>query len=107
MEWWGWVTVTLTGIILIANAAKAIRDIFKPMKDMKTDIATVKANEEAHEKEAEEHFGEIDDILKKQEEVNQIIIDALFHLVNHEIDGNGIEGMKKVRDDLQRKVSKR
>lgn len=54
MEWWNWVTLTLTGTILVANAVK-----------------------------------------------------ALFHLVNHSIDGNGIEGLKKVRNELSNSIIER
>lgn len=105
MEWWGWVTVTLTGIVLIANAIKALKDIFAPMKNMQSDIAAVKKSEKDHEKEAAAHFKEIDDILKAQESINQTILKALFHLVNHEIDGNGIEGLKKVRNELLNNIT--
>ena len=79
MEWWNWVTLTLTGTILVANAVK----------------------------EAKEHFEEIDEILQKQEETNQIMLKALFHLVNHSIDGNGIEGLKKVRNELSNSIIER
>lgn len=66
MEWWNWVTLTLTGTILVANAVKAVKDIFSPVKDMRTDIAEVKTQEKAHEKEAKEHFEEIDEILQNR-----------------------------------------
>ena len=78
-----------------------------PVKDMRTDIAEVKTQEKAHEKEAKEHFEEIDEILQKQEETNQIMLKALFHLVNHSIDGNGIEGLKKVRNELSNSIIER
>lgn len=107
MEWWNWVTLTLTGTILVANAVKAVKDIFSPVKDMRTDIAEVKTQEKAHEKEAKEHFEEIDEILQKQEETSQIMLKALFHLVNHSIDGNGIEGLKKVRNELSNSIIER
>ena len=48
MEWWNWVTLTLTGTILVANAVKGVKDIFSPVKDMRTDIAEVKTQEKAH-----------------------------------------------------------
>ena len=107
MEWWGWLTVTLGGIVLIANAIKAIKEIFSPMKTMQTEITTVKACEEKHEKEAAAHFKEIDEALQTQEATNQTILKALFHLVNHEIDGNGIEGLKKVRNELLNNITER
>lgn len=107
MEWWGWLSAALAGVVLIANAAKAIKEIFAPMKTMQTDIAAVKKKETDHEKEAAQHFKEIDAVLLKQEATNQTILRALFHLVNHEIDGNGIEGLKNVRTELMENITER
>lgn len=107
MEWWGWVTVTLTGIVLVANAGKALKDIFSPMRKMQDEIAQVKKNGLSHEKEAETHFDEIDELLQSQQEITQTILRALFHLVNHEIDGNGVEGLKKVRNELLNNITER
>ena len=39
--------------------------------------------------------------LKEVEESNRLILQSLLVIVNHEISGNGIEGMKKTRDELQ------
>ena len=107
MEWWGWVTVTLTGIVLIANALKAVKEIFSPMRKIQDEIKQVKENELSHEKEAETHFDEIDGLLQTQQEITQTILRALFHLVNHEIDGNGVEGLKKVRNELLNNITER
>lgn len=35
------------------------------------------------------------------------MLKALFHLVNHSIDGNGIEGLKKVRNELSNSIIER
>lgn len=32
---------------------------------------------------------------------NQVILKTLLTLINHSIDGNGIEGMKAIRSDIQ------
>jgi hypothetical protein len=51
------------------------------------------------------HDKEIRDLQKAVEENskdNKTIMSALMAMVNHMIDGNGIEGLKKVRDDLQK-----
>ena len=107
MEWWGWVTVTMTGIVLIANALKALKEIFSPMRKMQAAIEEVDGNERSHEKESELRFKEIDDVLQSQQEITQTILRALFHLVNHEIDGNGVEGLKKVRNELLNNITER
>ena len=107
MEWWGWLAATLAGVVLIANAVKALKDLFTPMRAMQEELTEVRESEQAHEKEAAKHFNEIDDSLQAQEATNQTILRALFHLVNHEIDGNGIEGLKKVRNELLNNITER
>lgn len=97
------VVAALGGIVLIANGIKALQFLLSPVKK----ISEVERREVAHEKEAEQRFEEIETALKDQEVTNQTILKALFHLVNHEIDGNGIEGLKKVRDELWVNISER
>ncbi len=51
------------------------------------------------------HDKEIQDLQKAVEENskdNKTIMAAVLAMVNHMIDGNGIEGLKKVRADLQK-----
>lgn len=38
---------------------------------------------------------------ERQEELAKVQLKALLSLVNHMIDGNGIDGMKKIRNELQ------
>ena len=99
--------MTLTGIVLIANALKAVKEIFSPMRRMQNEIAQIKESELSHEKESEAHFDEIDEVLRTQQDITQTILRALFHLVNHEIDGNSVEGLKKVRNELLNNITER
>lgn len=107
MEWWGWLTLSLSGLALLVNGAKNIEYIISPFKSIKSRVTAVETKEEKHEKEAEKQFKEIAEIQKKQEETNQMILKALFGLVNHEIDGNGIDTLKKIRDELSTNVIER
>lgn len=107
MEWWGWVTVTVAGVVMIANGIKAVNDIFAPWKNLQTEVADVKERETDHERDADAHFKSIDDELRQLEETNQMILKGLFHLVNHEIDGNGIDGLKRVREELLNNIAER
>ena len=50
---------------------------------------------------------EINTALGKQEQTNQAVLKALVAIVNHEIDGNGIEGLKKARDELSNSIIER
>lgn len=107
MEWWDWVTVTLGGLALLVSSSKNIEYIISPFKSIKGRVTAVENKEKTHEEEAEKKFGKIAEIQKKQEETNQMILKALFGLVNHEIDGNGIDTLKKIRDELSTSVIER
>lgn len=103
MDSWAAVAAVLGGLALLANGLKALQYIFSPVKK----ISEVDQRELEHEKDSEKRFLEIEDALKEQEEISQTILKALFHLVNHEIDGNGIEGLKAVRNELWSNISGR
>lgn len=107
MEWWGWLTLGLSSLAILVNGAKNIEYIIAPFKSIKKRISDVEKKEIDHEAAANGRFGKIDKKLEKQEETNQIILKALFSLVNHEIDGNGIEKLKKVRDELSNNIIER
>lgn len=107
MEWWDLLAVALGGLALLVGGAKNIEYIISPFKSIKKRVTEVENKENAHEKDAEKKFRKIEEIQKKQEETNQIILKALFSLVNHEIDGNGIDRLKKVRDELSTNIIER
>lgn len=45
--------------------------------------------------------------LKEIEEANKVLCKSTLALINHEITGNGVENMKKARDDLQQYLIER
>ena len=107
MEWWGWVTVTLSGLALLVNGAKNIEYIVSPFKNIQNKVKTVENKEKTHEAEARARFEKIEEIQRKQEETNQMMLKALLALINHEIDGNGVDRMKKVRNELTQNIIER
>ena len=103
MEWWGWLAATLGGIILIVNAAKAIRDLFGPAIALEGRVKEV----EKHDKKDMDRFAEIDKRFCEQEETNQAILKGLVALINHELDGNSVDGLRKTRDALLTQIIER
>ena len=103
MEWWGWVVSVLGAIILLANGIKAIRELLTPA----TAIAEQVEKLDRRDKEYAAKFEEINTAHGKQEQTNQAVLKALVAIVNHEIDGNGIEGLKKARDELSNSIIER
>lgn len=67
-----------------------VKEIKKPSSDLK--------------KKVEEHdrlLNSDDGRLKEIEESNKMMLQSLLVIINHNITGNGIENMKKTRDQLQ------
>lgn len=69
---------------------KIIKEIRKPNDDLK---AAVQKHSELLDNDNKR--------IKEFEDSNQMILKCLLVIINHEITGNGIETMKKARDDLQ------
>lgn len=69
---------------------KIIKEIRKPNDDLK---AAVQKHSELLDNDNKR--------IKEFEDSNQMILRCLLVIINHEITGNGIETMKKARDDLQ------
>ena len=107
LEWWGWLSAILGGIVLLSNGIKALKDLLSPATNIKNRVSEIEKKEIDHEKDAEGRFDKIEKNLAKQEETNQVVLKALFGLVNHEIDGNGIEKLKKVRNELSDNIIER
>lgn len=103
MEWWGWLASGLGAVILISNGVKALRDLFAPAIKVARKVEELEKLNKKYEK----HFAENDTRWENQECTNQAILKALVALVNHEIDGNGIEGLKKVREELSNNIIER
>ena len=107
MEWWGWLVATLGAIVLIGNAIKAAREILAPAVAMEGRLKKV----EEHDKKDNERFAEIEQRMRErdaeQETTNQAILKGLVALINHEIDGNGIEGLRKTRNTLLEQIIER
>lgn len=77
-------------IICVCGAWKIVKEFRKPNNDVRTSV-------ERHE----ELLANDDERLKQLDLSNQMILKCLLVIMNHEITGNGIENMKKARDELQ------
>lgn len=93
MEWWGWLLAAAGGVVTLWNGFKALRELFAPYAKIKKDLAGAIQKENQHEEEANQRF-------EKLEATTQAMLTGLVALVNHEIDGNGIQGLKDARTEL-------
>ena len=69
---------------------KIIKEVKKPKDDL---VEKVKLHDELLKKDNER--------LKEMETSNKLVLQCLLIIINHDITGNGIEGMKEARDELQ------
>jgi len=103
VEWWGWCASILGAIVLIAQGIKAAREIIAPALTMREKLDKVLE----HDSNDLKKFEEINVKFKQQEVTNQAIITGLVALINHEIDGNGIDGLKNARAELLQHIIER
>lgn len=56
-------------------------------------------------KEHDKEIKELKDATKKQSEIDKAMLNGLQAIVNHMIDGNGVEKLKSSRDELQKSIN--
>ena len=83
-------------IILIWGFVKTVREIGKPLTDMKRTVE----NHTTQIKDIEEHN-------KKLDEGMAIMQQSLLQIMNHMIDGNHTDKLVKARDELQIYLTKK
>lgn len=85
------------GIVLLGNVGAVIYKFISPAlnvkKEQEDQSRRLTALEEHEEKDLER--------LVKLQELSKLQMQTLLVMINHMIDGNGIENMKKTRDDVQ------
>lgn len=96
MEWWGWVATVLGAIVLIAQGVKAIKELISPAVTLREKVDTIAKQSEQDAK----RFTDLENKINNQEVTMQALMSAMLALVNHSIDGNGIEGLKNARSEL-------
>lgn len=94
-----WLTISgiLGGIVLIGNVGGLIYKVISPAYKLKTTV-------EEHDKAIKEiHKHEKNDLetLNDLKASNRLQLKTMLDIVNHFIDGNHVEQMKKTRDEIQ------
>lgn len=98
MEIWQWVVTAAGGVVAIAGAVSAIKRWFQPLLDARKELDDLKQQT----KKCEERFEKLSRHQNEAKEANQAVYKALTSIMNHMIDGNGIESLKAAREDLSR-----
>lgn len=97
MTWWAILTTVLGGIVLAGNVGSVIYKVISPAYKMKQ---TVNEHDKAI-KDIQKHEKDNMECLKQLQLENRLQLKILLDIVNHFIDGNHVEQMKKTRDELQ------
>ena len=96
--------IFLGACAVITAAAGAVAVIYNVIVKAKTPNRMQNERLDKHEEWLKKHDAMLDNDnkrLKSLEDGNKIIQKALLALLQHGIDGNDIEGMKRVKDELQ------
>ena len=89
------------GIVLLGNASAVIYKIFHPAVKVKQDVEAVKQDVE----ELKTHDQKDYEAIQHLNRMNRAQCNLLLSMMNHMIDGNGIEKMKTTRDEIQNMLS--
>lgn len=90
-------SITSDQILALCAFVTAIWGVYKIIKEVRKPSDDLKSKVETHDRLLESDNRRLNEV----EQSNKLILQSLLVIVNHEISGNGIEGMKKTRDELQ------
>ena len=90
-------SVTSEQIIYICSFIAAVWGIWKIVKEIRKPNDDLKAEVSKHTRLLDNDNKR----LKEYEESNRMILQCLLVIINHEITGNGIENLKRAKDDLE------
>ena len=90
-------SITSDQILALCAFVTAIWGVYKIIKEVRKPSDDLKSKVETHDKLLESDNRRLNEV----EQSNKLILQSLLVIVNHEISGNGIEAMKKQRDELQ------
>ena len=90
-------TITSNQILWICGFIASLWGVYKIAVEIRKPSEDLKQKVESHEEKLNKDKQRLDDI----EQSNKLILNSMLVIINHEITGNGIENMKKARDELQ------
>ena len=88
-------------VIMVGGACAVLYKLIKPVIAIVQKDKTDREEFEERITGIEKHQEKDLERFQRQEELTKVQLKALLSLVNHMIDGNGIESMKKIRNELQ------
>lgn len=90
-------TITSDQILALCALVTGVWGVYKIIKELRKPSDDLKAKVERHSELLDNDNKRLNEI----EQSNKLILQSILVIINHEITGNGIDGMKKARDELQ------
>lgn len=91
------IAITLNDFLYLCGAIATVWGVYKIIKEIKKPNEELKETVKKHEKYLAEDKIEIEEI----KEGNKVICKSIMTMINHELTGNDVNNMKKMRDELQ------
>lgn len=89
--------ITLNDLLYACGAIATVWGVWKVVKEVKKPGNDLKETVRKHEECLKRDKAEIEEI----KEGNKVICKSIMTMINHELSGNDINNMKKMRDELQ------
>lgn len=93
---WEAILAVAGGVVLLGNFFKTLAGWLAPVTKLTATVA-----------EHDRKLVNDDRRLNQQDADNQMMLKCLFVLINHDIDGNGIDKLKSTREELQEYITNR
>lgn len=101
------ITINMAQLVSIAGGITAIaacwKLLSKPYNELKDRVTSLEKKTVSHDgifERDKKQLDKIDELLDDSKQANQLTQKMLFLILNHSIDGNGVQEMKKLRDQL-------
>ena len=94
---WSIIAGIAGGIVLLGNAGAVIYKWINPALKMKDDVKEL----DRRSKNDYEAIQKLEKAIERNEVVNKLQLEVMLNMLNHMIDGNGVEEMKETRKQVQ------
>ena len=89
--------ITLDDFLYICGIIATVWGVYKIIKEVKKPGNDLKETVKKHEEYLKKDRNEIEEI----KEGNKVICKSIMTMINHELSGNDVSNMRKMRDELQ------
>lgn len=100
---WGWLLAAAAALVALSKAWDIIAARMKPNKDLRKHV-------EDHDRmlsSDKKRLDELEEEIKHLRESDGLLLRAIMAQIQHELDGNGVDVLRRTRDDINRFLTER